>query len=210
MLCEYGCGKEATNILKNGKHICGKGPSSCEVNKQRNSNGLKNAYENGVRLSGEQKYKNLSSTTKDKMAWRRGKSIVSDTDVFAEYSVWSPAGVRHRILKNKLLDYKCESCNISEWQGHSLSLDLDHKNGNNRDNRLENLRFLCPNCHSLTNTFRGKNINSGVKKVSDEELWEAYVNEGNTRKALIKVGLSPKGGNYLRVQRLIDRNIKNT
>ena len=67
--------------------------------------------------------------------------------------------IRSEIIKNKLLPYMCNECGISEWKGNSLSLHLDHINGINNDNRLDNLRFLCPNCHSQTDTFAGKNIN---------------------------------------------------
>jgi hypothetical protein len=205
MLCEYGCGKEATNVLKNGKHICGKGPSSCEVNKNLNSKAAKKTYKDGTRVPATQNFKDLPQETKDRMAWSRGKTIVPNDAIFVEYSDWAPSFVRKRIIDQELRPYKCEECDISEWQGKQIILDLDHKNGNNRDNRLENLRFLCPNCHSQTHTYKGKNINTGVKKVSDDELLAAFDEKGNIRKALIQVGLSAKGGNYIRVQRLLDR-----
>jgi len=67
------------------------------------------------------------------------------------------ASVRKRIIKENLLPYKCNECGISEWKDQKLSLHLDHINGMNGDNRIENLRFLCPNCHSLTETYTGKN-----------------------------------------------------
>lgn len=73
--------------------------------------------------------------------------------------------VRKTILDNKLLPYKCQDCDVVDtWQGNPLTLHLDHINGNNRDNRLENLRFLCPNCHSQTDTFCGRNSKYVTKK----------------------------------------------
>ena len=67
------------------------------------------------------------------------------------------AGIRKRIIKDNLISYECGECGIKEWKGKKLSLHLDHINGMSNDHRLENLRFLCPNCHSLTDTYTGKN-----------------------------------------------------
>ena len=65
--------------------------------------------------------------------------------------------LKKRLVDEGYLEYKCACCGISEWMGKPISLQLDHINGNNRDHRIENLRFLCPNCHSQTNTYAGKN-----------------------------------------------------
>ena len=67
------------------------------------------------------------------------------------------ASVRKSIIQEGLLKYECEECGISSWNGKKISLHLDDINGNNGDHRLENLRFLCPNCHSQTNTYAGRN-----------------------------------------------------
>ena len=101
------------------------------------------------------------------------------------------------------MEYKCVHCSISTWNDKPITLEIDHINGDNSDNRIENLRYLCPNCHSQTSTYKGKNINSGLTKVTDQELYDAYINEGNIRKALIKVGLSPRGANYKRMYRIL-------
>lgn len=67
--------------------------------------------------------------------------------------------VKRYILRNNLLPYECVLCGMGpEWNGKPITLQLDHINGINNDHRLENLRILCPNCHSQTDTFAGKNI----------------------------------------------------
>lgn len=67
------------------------------------------------------------------------------------------AGVRKRIIRDNLITYECNECGISKWKGKKLSLHLDHIDGNAWNHDLHNLRFLCPNCHSLTETYTGKN-----------------------------------------------------
>ena len=63
-----------------------------------------------------------------------------------------------RLINEGRLEYKCACCgNTGEWQGQKLTLQLDHINGKNNDHRIENLRLLCPNCHSITETYAGKN-----------------------------------------------------
>lgn len=65
--------------------------------------------------------------------------------------------LKNRLIKENLLEYKCVGCgNTGEWMGKPISLQLDHINGINNDNRIENLRVMCPNCHSQTETYAGK------------------------------------------------------
>ena len=99
---------------------------------------------------------------------------------------------------------KCNRCGLHEWLGQKITLELEHKDGNHYNNDRQNIEFLCPNCHSLTHTWRGrnKNKNKSGKRVSDEDLIKAIESTKSIRQALIKVGLAAKGGNYFRVKRL--------
>jgi hypothetical protein len=81
-------------------------------------------------------------------------------EVLIENSTYSSTkNLKRKLLKGGLLKNQCygEGCGISDWLGKKLQLQLDHINGNRSDNRIENLRLLCPNCHSQTSTFAGKN-----------------------------------------------------
>lgn len=82
---------------------------------------------------------------------------ISIEKAFVEKSLMQTCNIRRKILKYNLLPYKCSICGISDWLCQELSFHLDHINGINNDHRLENLRFLCPNCHSQTETYCGKN-----------------------------------------------------
>ncbi len=84
--------------------------------------------------------------------------IIPDDQIFIENSTYSQSGLKRRILKRNLMKYECQVCSLGDsWQNKKLVLQLDHINGIADDNRLENLRWLCPNCHSQTDTFCRQN-----------------------------------------------------
>ena len=83
---------------------------------------------------------------------------LNDDEVFIEGSTYPRGRIKKRIIDQGLLPYKCACCgNVGEWLGRKLVLQLEHKNGDNTDHRLGNLCFLCPNCHSRTDTYAGRN-----------------------------------------------------
>ena len=172
--------------------------SSCPLCNKVFKNVYSMSAHKGHCLGKTPKYEDFENESKNKMKWNKGKVLKDLNEIFCEYSSCSTGYAKNAILKLNLKEYKCEICKLTEWNDKKLTLELDHINGNNRDHRLSNLRFLCPNCHSQTKNWRGRNKNSGKLKVSDEELINALKENKSIRQALICVGLSPKGENYKR------------
>ena len=86
----------------------------------------------------------------------RGRAL-SHSEIFTVDSTVARKTVRKVIIRDNLLPYVCFECGLSPfWNRKILSLQLEHRNGINNDHRLENLCFLCPNCHSQTPTYAGK------------------------------------------------------
>lgn len=80
------------------------------------------------------------------------------SEVLVKNSTYSRNSLKRRIIKDNLLKYKCHLCSLEPvWRNKTLSLRLDHINGIPNDNRLCNLRFLCPNCDSQTKFFSKRN-----------------------------------------------------
>lgn len=79
-------------------------------------------------------------------------------EVFKKNSIITQKVLRGYVERHKLIPYECETCGCNgKWQNGIISLELDHIDGDNTNNELSNLRYLCPNCHALTETYRGKN-----------------------------------------------------
>ena len=120
--------------------------------------------------------------------------LLSNEDIFRVNSKASQAVVKRRLMRDNLLAYKCDRCkNVGVWNDEPLVLQLEHKDGDHTNNELSNLCFLCPNCHSQTSTYCGKNVeyktsrpnkSDYIQQVKDsatkrnQHLVEAVLNSG--------------------------------
>lgn len=140
------------------------------------------------------------------MSLFKGKSAISklskihslsEKDLFKENCKHNRNNLRRYIIKNNTIPYKCAICGITEWNGKTLSLELDHINGINNDNRLENLRFLCPNCHSQTTTYGSRNqlLNESRYEISEDLrklVEETYNKEKSVNRVSAVLGIRRK------------------
>lgn len=104
-------------------------------------------------------------------AWNKGlrgigKPHIPLDEILVSSSTYQSFKLKNRLFKSNLKDPHCELCGWAQQTSDGrMPLELDHVNGNRHDNRLENLRILCPNCHSLQSTHRGRNRSKNTKKI---------------------------------------------
>jgi hypothetical protein len=94
------------------------------------------------------------------MLWNKGRTFEKKPIEFylknnPESSITSDS-LKKRLIKEGFLERKCYSCSITEWRGRPVPIELEHIDGNRKNNSLDNLTILCPNCHAQTPTFRRK------------------------------------------------------
>lgn len=88
--------------------------------------------------------------------YRTAMEYINSGDYIASHKL------KIKLIKDKVKLHQCENCWHVSWEGSPIPICLDHINGDHHDNRLENLRILCHNCHAQTDTFSGKNVGNYV------------------------------------------------
>jgi Zn finger protein HypA/HybF involved in hydrogenase expression len=106
------------------------------------------------------KKNNIDTSHFTGMLWSKGKQLPPKKELkeyLCEGIKITSHRLKQRLIKENIFEHKCYICNLSEWMGKPIPIELDHINGNHDDNSLENLRIICPNCHAQTDTYRAKN-----------------------------------------------------
>jgi 5-methylcytosine-specific restriction endonuclease McrA len=157
MICEF-CQKEIDGSYGSGRFCsvkCARGFSTKD-NRQSINNKVSKT------LSG----RTLTSEHREKLKGKKrprtkpNSNIAPIGNLLCEKSKYVTQTVKRRILSENLISYICIECgNDGSHNGKRLTLQLDHINGNKKDHRLINLRFLCPNCHTQTDTYGYKKRN---------------------------------------------------
>lgn len=194
----------------NGDFGSGRFCSRTCANTKNHSTETKNKISASIRLSESANFKSQEHRDKFVSGAKKANEKWIQTQLNslmdADYSTLSVGRLRKRVILEQ--GSKCNHCGIVDWNGKALTLELEHIDGDHHNNARENVEAICPNCHSQTATFRGKNINLlGIKKTktTDDMVVEAFIATGNIRQCLLKLGLAAKGANYGRVKNALSR-----
>lgn len=204
--CKF-CKQQAHFKLSSGNLCCSEWPNKCPELRRKNSIAIKEAHRLG-KIPG---WKNLRNNYNIDTCWQRGLTAYEDGRIKSKYppELLFTSGLYNKGPRKEILirerGHMCEICKNTEWLGKPITIELDHIDGNNVNNEKDNLRLVCPNCHSQTDTWRGRNANKGKRKISEETLIEIFKETKNIHKTLILTGMAPKGANYQTMYKLIDK-----
>lgn len=178
-LCSYGCGEVAKFINGSNRLMCCERSNSCKAIRLKNSESTKKANAN---RDYKAQYNNLSEKAKQNIAWNKGKYSV-------DFS-YNGRG-NHKAVLIQERGHCCEECTVSIWNDKPITLELEHIDGDNKNNNKDNLKLLCPNCHSQTPTWRRakKAYGKHNRRYTDEEIINVVKTSTGLNDVLMKLDL---------------------
>ena len=102
----------------------------------------------GIEYSGNQGSKGIQRTSSQYMPLEQYLAVSKNIQTNK---------IRQKLLREGYKKHICENCGLSEWLGNHIPLEVHHIDGNSHHNEISNYQLLCPNCHALTDSYRGKN-----------------------------------------------------
>lgn len=178
ILCHLGCGQEGKfQKKKSGKFTCKPSSNSCPVIKKKNSIGVAKAHANNL-IPGWNDLRKKHG--KDKFNPNKGKYTKN---------------IKMILITER--GHFCEKCQNSVWNELPITLELEHIDGNNKNNNKLNLLLLCPNCHSQTPTWRRKKTTKQFAKYSEDDMISAINSSYSLNECLTKLDLRWGSGNII-------------
>lgn len=202
LICEK-CKKEHSGSFGSGRfcsNFCSKSRSFSKESLEKRSKASKAYYEKH----------GISQTKTPEAIKKYSESRIRNTEkklLNADFSTLKFERMRKRVILEQ--NEACLSCGLNTWLGEKISLELNHIDGINKNNTRDNLEALCPNCHSLTENWRGRNKIEKHREIDKEHIVNSFLKNNSIRQALISLGLTPKGSNYKRIKKVLtEENIK--
>lgn len=130
--------------------------------------GMRPSGGNYATVKGRIKLFNIDISHFKGQGWSRGTKMVPFiksrpmNDILKKDIKYNSDRLKRRLISSGYKIHKCEVCNKIKWMGKKINLELHHKNGDRYDQRINNLQLICPNCHSYTDNYRGKNVKIGL------------------------------------------------
>lgn len=132
-------------------------------------------------------------------AWRAGGQLADLAQ--NDFGVITPSIIKKHLLQER--EHKCECCQQTEWLGQKIMLEVHHIDGNRANNTRENLMLLCPNCHSMTENWCGKNKNA--RQITDEDIIAASKISKSICEICTRVGWSADANHYAKVKEVLSK-----
>lgn len=132
-------------------------------------------------------------------AWRAGGQLTNLGQ--NDFGVITPSIIKKHLLQER--EHKCECCQQTEWLGQKIMLEVHHIDGDRTNNTRENLMLLCPNCHSMTENWCGKNKNT--RQVTDEDIIAASKISKSICEICTRVGWNADANHYAKVKEVLSK-----